>query len=88
MLDDIVNRYNNKVHRTLKMKPIEVISDSYAEYNKILMKKILNLQLAIMSEYQNTKTSLLKDILKIGQKTFLLLVKLKTLFHGLILLVT
>ena len=88
MLDDIVNRYNNKVHRTLKMKPIEVISDSYAEYNKILMKKILNLQLAIMSEYQNTKTSLLKDILQIGQKTFLLLVKLKTLFHGLILLVT
>ena len=88
MLDDIVNRYNNKVHRTLKMKPIEVISDSYAEYNKILMKKILNLQLAIMSEYQNTKTSLLKDILQVGQKTFLLLVKLKTLFHGLILLVT
>ena len=34
MLDDIVNRYNIKVHRTLKMKPIEVISDSYAEYNK------------------------------------------------------
>ena len=24
VLDDIVNKYNNKVHRTIKMKPIDV----------------------------------------------------------------
>ena len=34
MLDDIVNKYNNTVHRTIKMKPIDVKSDSYAEYNE------------------------------------------------------
>ena len=34
VLDDIVNKYNNTVHRTLKMKPIDVTSDSYAEYNE------------------------------------------------------
>ena len=34
MLDDIVNRYNNTVHRTIKMKPINVTSDSYAEHNE------------------------------------------------------
>ena len=34
MLDNIVNKYNNTVHRTIKMKPIEVTSDSYAEYNE------------------------------------------------------
>ena len=28
------NNYNNAVHRTIKMKPIEVTSDSYAEYNE------------------------------------------------------
>ena len=33
-LDDIVNKYNNTVHRTIKMKPTNVTSDSYAEYNK------------------------------------------------------
>ena len=33
-LDDIVNKYNNTVHRTIKMKPIDVTSDSFAEYNK------------------------------------------------------
>ena len=33
-LDDIVNKYNNTVHRSIKMKPIDVTSDSYAEYNE------------------------------------------------------
>ena len=33
-LDDIVNKYDNTVHRTIKVKPIDVTSDSYAEYNK------------------------------------------------------
>ena len=30
VLDNIVKKYNNTVHRSIKMKPIE--SDSYAEY--------------------------------------------------------
>ena len=55
---------------------------------KILIKKILNLKLVIMLEFQNTKTFLLKDLLQIGQKKFLLLVKLKLQFPGLMLLVT
>ena len=32
-LDHIVNKYNNTVHRTIKMKPMDVTGDSYAEYN-------------------------------------------------------
>ena len=31
---DFVNNYNNSVHRTIKMKPTEVTSDSYAECNE------------------------------------------------------
>ena len=34
VLDDIVNKYNNTVRRTIKMKPIDVTSDSYAEYSE------------------------------------------------------
>ena len=34
VLDDIVNKYNNTVHRSIKMKPIDVTFDSYAEYNE------------------------------------------------------
>ena len=34
VLDNIVNKYNNTVHRSIKMEPIDATSDSYAEYNK------------------------------------------------------
>ena len=30
VLGDIVNKYHNTVHRTIKMKPIDFTSDSYA----------------------------------------------------------
>ena len=33
VVDDIVDKYNNTVHRTIKMNPIEVTNDSDAEYN-------------------------------------------------------
>ena len=32
--DNIVNKYNNTVHRSIKMRPIDVIDDSFAEYNE------------------------------------------------------
>ena len=66
VLDGIINKYNNTVHRPIKWK--ELISYLILMLNKmkILKKKVLNLKLMIMSEYQNAKTFLLKDILKIG----------------------
>ena len=33
-LDDIVNKYNNTYHKTIKMKPVGVGDDSFAEYNE------------------------------------------------------
>ena len=29
VLDDIVDKYNNTVHKTNKMKPIDIAGDSY-----------------------------------------------------------
>ena len=34
VLDHIFDKCNNTVHRTIKMKPIDVTSDSYAKYNE------------------------------------------------------
>ena len=34
VLDNIVNKYNNTAHRTIKIKPTRVTSDSYAESNE------------------------------------------------------
>ena len=69
MLDDIVNKYNT-VHRTIKMKPTDVTSDSYAEYNEDSNEKDPKFKVSVVSEYQNTKTSLLMDLLKIGLNKF------------------
>ena len=69
-LDDIVNKYNNAYHKTIKMKPIDVKDNTYIESIKEV-KKILHFKLLIMLEYQNTKTFLLMNILQICQKKFL-----------------
>ena len=39
VLNDIVDKYNNTVHKTIKMKPIEVTYDYHAKYNEIPNKK-------------------------------------------------
>ena len=41
VLDNIIDKYNNTVHKTIKMEPIEVTSDSYAQYNEDSNKKEL-----------------------------------------------
>ena len=39
VLNDIVNKYSNTVHRTIKRKPIDVTDESYAKYNEYFNKK-------------------------------------------------
>ena len=39
VLDDIVDKCNNTVDKTIKIKPIGVTGDSYAEYNEDVNKK-------------------------------------------------
>ena len=34
VLNNIVDEYNNTYHRTIKMKPIDVKSDYFAEHNE------------------------------------------------------
>ena len=72
VLNDIVNKDKNTVHKTIKMKPIEVTDNYYAESDEHPNKKILNLKLVTVLEFQNMKTFLLMNILQIGQKKFLL----------------
>ena len=45
VLDDIVDKYNNTVHRTIKTKPVEVTDDYYAEYNGITFNEDLSTEL-------------------------------------------
>ena len=44
MLDDIVDKYNNTIHKTIEMKPIDVTVDSNAEYIENPNKKDLKVK--------------------------------------------
>ena len=51
-----VNKYNNTVDRTIKMRPIDVRNDSYAEYNEDFNKKGSKFKVGDhvrISEYKN-----------------------------------
>ena len=81
VLDDIINKYNSTVHRTIKMKPIDVKDDSYAEYSEDSNKKDPKFKVGGHVRIQ-----------KISAKGYtseevLLLVKLKIQFRGLMSLV-
>ena len=43
-LDDIVDKYNNTVHSSIKMEPRDVTDDSFVEYSEETNKKVLNLR--------------------------------------------
>ena len=69
------------------MKPLDAKSNSYAGDNVDSNEKSLNLKLMVLKEFENARAFFLKDTLLIGQKKFLLLAKLQTRFHRLMLLV-
>ena len=59
--DDIINKYNNTYHSTIKMKPVDVKSNTYINSSKeINNKEINNLKFLILLEYKNIKIFLQK----------------------------
>ena len=85
VLDDIVNKYNSTVPRVIKMKSIDVMDDSYVEYNGNPDKNDPKFKVGDHVRISKYKTIFAKNILQIGQKKFLLLVTLKIQFLGLML---
>ena len=75
VLDNVFDKYNNPVHRTIKMEPIDITSDSYAEYNEDSNEKDPKFKVGDHVKFQNTKTFLLRDTLKTGQKKFFIISK-------------
>ena len=86
MLDDIVDKYNNTFHRTIKMKPVDITGDSFVEYNEDSNKKDPKFKVGGHARISKYKNIFAKGYIQIGQKKFSLLVKLKIQFLGLMLL--
>ena len=84
VLDDIVDQYNNSCHSSIKMKPKDVTNDSFVEYVEESNKKDPKFKVGDHVRISKYKNIFLKVMHLIGVKKFLLLIKYKTLFLGLI----
>ena len=91
VLDNIVNKYSDTVPRTIKMKPIDITSDFYAEHDEDSNKKdpkFKVVEYVRISKYKKIFAKGYTPLHSTCQKKFLLLVKLKRQFLRLMLLVT
>ena len=60
LLDDIVDKYNNKYHRTIKMKPIDVKKNTYTDFKVESNDKDPKFKVVDHKKYPNIKTYLPK----------------------------
>ena len=88
VLDDIVDKYNNTVHRTINMKPIDVTANSYAEYNEDFNKNDPKFKVGDHVRISKYKKKFAKGYTPNWSEELFLLEKLKIQFLGLMLLVT
>ena len=82
MLDDVFNGYNNTVLRKIKVKPIDVTSDSYAEYNEDFNEKDPKFKAGDRVRIPKYKNIFAKGYTQNWSEEFLSLPKLRTLFRG------
>ena len=88
VLDNIVNKYNNTVHKTIKMKSIDVADDSYAEYNEDFNKKDPKFKVGDHVKISNYKNIFAKGYAPNWSEEVFLVGKIKNTVLELILLVT
>ena len=88
MLDDIVNKCNNTVHRTTEqVKPIDVTSDSYGEYNEDSNEKDPQFKVPDRVRISKHKNIFAKGYTQNCSEEVFIIEKLKIQYPGLTLLV-
>ena len=88
VLDDIVDKYNKTVHRTIKMKPIDVTADSYVEYNKDSNQKDPKSKVGDHVRISKYKIIFAKGYTQNWSEDVFVVSKIKIQFRGLMFLVT
>ena len=85
-LDDIVNKYNNTYHNTIKMKPVDVKSNTYVDSNKEINNKDPKFKIGDIVRISKYKKFFAKGYTKDWSEEVFLIKKVRTLCHGNMLL--
>ena len=87
-LDDIINKYNNKYHRTIKMKPIDLKSNTYINSSKEINNKDPNFKIGDIVRILKYKIIFAKyNVTNWSEEDFVIKKVKKTLCRGHMLLV-
>ena len=81
-LDDIVNKYNNTYHGTIKMKPLDVKDNAYIDSGKEVNDKDPKLQVGDHVRISKYKNILVKEYTQNWSEEVFVIKKLKILFYG------
>ena len=81
VLDDIIDKYNNTIHKTIKIKPIEVTDDSYAEYNELPNKNDPKFKVGDNVRISKYKSIFAKGYTPNWSEEVLVINKIKTTVH-------
>ena len=82
-LNDIVNKYNNTYHSTMKMKPVNVKSSTYIDSSKEINDKDTKFKIADIVRIRKYKNSFVKGYVSNWSKKVFVIKKLKVLYRGL-----
>ena len=85
-LDDIVNKYSNTYHGTIKMKPLDVKDNAYIDSGKEVNDKDPKLQVGDHVRISKYKNILVKEYTQNWSEEVFVIKKLKILFYGHMLL--
>ena len=87
-LDDIVKKYNNTYHKSIKMKPVDAKDNTYIGFKKEVNDKNPKFRVGDHVRISKYKNIFAKGYMPNWSEEYLLLRKLKILYHGHIFLMT
>ena len=85
-LDDIVNKCNNTYHSTIKMKPVDVKSNTYIDSSKEISNKNPKFKIGDIVRISNNKNVFAKGYTPNWSEEIFVIKKLKILCRGHMLL--
>ena len=85
-LDDIVNKYNNAYHNTIKMKPVDVKLNTYINSSKEINNKDPKFKIGDIVRISKYKNIFTKGYVPIWSEEIFVIKKLKIWCHGRMLL--
>ena len=86
VLDDIVNKYSNTVHRTIKMKAVDVKDNTYIEFKKEVNDKDPKLKVGDHVKISKYKNIFAKGYMPNWSEEVFVVSKIKNTVHGHMLL--